>query len=381
MSRRLTPWILVRPSFLVRSLAAIFLLGAVATVSLAAPEDYTRNVAIVVWNGAEVLDWAGPAEIFSSAAGFGRQGDVPAFNVYTVSKTTDAITSQGFVSVNPQYSIDAAPRPDIIVLPGGGTKSVLDDPEFLAWAAKASKEAEVALSVCTGAFVLGRAGLLDGEQVTTWYGATDRLEREFPAATVIRGKRFVDNGNVITTAGISAGMDGSLHLVARLLGRAVADETAEYMEYRWTPEPYLAKSYSILNPSLDERGRRIQQAELDVRAGSTGAAIVSYQTLLQEDPSDTQVWMSLGAAYYSSKEFELAGDAYNKASGSGPLGLRASFNGACSYALSGQSDSAFGLLERVVDSGLATRDLLTGDPDLESLRSDPRFAVLLARLP
>jgi transcriptional regulator GlxA family with amidase domain len=202
-----------------------------------------RNVAIVIWDGAEVLDWAGPAEVFESASRFGQKGSRPAFKVYTVSKTTDAITSQRFISVNPQYSIENAPAPNIIVLPGGGTDSVTEDPAFQAWAGKAAVEAEVALSVCTGAFVLGRAGLLDDRDVTTWYGAMDRLIKSFPKARVHPGRRFIDSGDVITTAGVSAGIDGSLHLVARLLGREVADRTAQYMEYRWTPEPYLAQEY------------------------------------------------------------------------------------------------------------------------------------------
>ncbi len=194
----------------------------------------TRNVAIVIWNGAEVLDWTGPAEVFEAAS---RQpGGKKVFNVYTVSKTTEPILSQRFIKVIPQYSIADAPKPDIVVLPGGGTDSVLSDPEFLAWAGKVARESEVAMSVCTGAFILGKNGLLDGKTVTTWYGAIDELERQFPKAKVQRGVRLVDNGSVLTTAGVSAGIDGALHLVSRLLGRSAAERTAQYMEYRWQPE-------------------------------------------------------------------------------------------------------------------------------------------------
>jgi len=224
-------------------MASVLLLLAAQGMTQTGNDTETRNVAIVIWDGAEVLDWAGPAEVFESASRFGQRGTRPAFNVYTVSKTTAPIKSQRFISVNPQYSIKDAPAPDIIVLPGGGTSSVTDDPEFQAWAAKAAADAEVALSVCTGAFVLGHAGLLDDRDVTTWYGAMENLAKTFPKARVHPGRRFVDSGNVITTAGVSAGIDGSLHLVARLLGRAVADRTAEYMEYRWSPEPYLADVY------------------------------------------------------------------------------------------------------------------------------------------
>ena len=139
------------------------ILTVVAVVSmLAVPlrADYTRNVAIVVWDGAEILDWGGPSEVFESAARFGQQGKDRAFNVYTVSKTTEPIVSQRFIKVVPQYSIEDAPKPDIVVLPGGGTGSVLNDPAFLKWAGQAAGEAEVALSVCTGAFILAKHGML-----------------------------------------------------------------------------------------------------------------------------------------------------------------------------------------------------------------------------
>jgi len=223
-------------------------------------KKYTRNVAIVLWNGAEILDWGGPAEVFQAAASFGSTDDSPAFHVYTVSKTREPITSQSFIEVTPNHSIDDAPRPDIVVLPGGGVGSVRKDESFLSWCTSTAKDAEIALSVCTGAFVLGDAGLLDGKEVTTWYGAIDGLAEAFPKATISRGRRFIDNGAVVTTAGVSAGIDGALHVVARLLGKHVADRTAEYMEYRWAPEPYLGKDYPMLNPSLDDKGRRAQLA-------------------------------------------------------------------------------------------------------------------------
>jgi transcriptional regulator GlxA family with amidase domain len=223
---------------------------------------YTRNVAIVLYEGVELLDFAGPGEVFKAAASFAAYKDQPAFNLYTVAATSKPITSQGFVKITPSYSIEDAPRPDIIVIPGGNSRTLTEDAKFMAWAGKATREADITLTVCTGAFVAGKAGLLDGAIATTWFGATDRLRQAFPKTTVQPGRRFVDNGSVITTAGVSAGIDGALHTVARLLGRAVADQTARYMEYHWTPEPYLSIDYSLLNPSLDDAGRAAQQAEL-----------------------------------------------------------------------------------------------------------------------
>lgn len=227
--------------------------AAPARAETTSARPHTRNVAIAIWNGAEILDWAGPAEVFAAAGNIARKGDDRAFNVYTVSKTKDPIVSQGFVDVIADYTIADAPKPDIVVFPGGGGKSVLDDPEFFAWASRVAGDAEVAISVCTGAFILARAGLLDGKPATTWYGALDRFESDYPKTHVQRGMRFVDNGAVVTTAGVSAGIDGALHVVARLLGRQVADQTAQYMEYRWTPEAYLAKNYPETNPRLESR--------------------------------------------------------------------------------------------------------------------------------
>lgn len=356
--------------------------GAGVTVARASeePRPYTRNVAIVIWNGAEILDWGGPSEVFESASRFGQSGDTPAFRVYTVSKTTEPIVSQRFVKVIPQFSIQNAPKPDIIVLPGGGTGSVLHDPEFLQWVGQAARDADVALSVCTGAFILADAGLLDSLNVTTWYGATDALAQRYPQLTVHPGRRFVDNGHVITTAGVSAGIDGSLHLVARLLGRFVADRTAEYMEYHWTPEPYLAKSYSVLNPSLDARGRRMQQAEIDRLAADWDAAIATYESLLQENAEDSQIWMNLATSYYGGEHFDRAGEAYVKAAANENLRRRACYNAACSFARASKKDRAFESLEAAIAAGFSDRNLLQKDGDLAGLRQDPRFDRILANL-
>jgi len=223
-----------------------------------------RNVAMVLYEGVELLDFAGPGEVFAAAS---RIASVPgsadpSFNVYTVASSKSPIVSQGFLRVMPEYSIEDAPHPDILVLPGGSSAKLSDDARFMTWVKKAIEGAEVSFSVCTGAFVLAKAGALDGKNATTWFGATEKLRQMVPKATVLDGRRFIDEGRIVTTAGVSAGIDGALHLVARLAGRAVADQTARYMEYHWVPEPYLAQTYSLLNPSLDERGQAVQRAAL-----------------------------------------------------------------------------------------------------------------------
>jgi transcriptional regulator GlxA family with amidase domain len=194
------------------------------------PQAKRRNVAIFVHEGVELLDFSGPGEVFA-AADHGR-----AFEVYTVAATSEPITSQRFVSIKPQYTISNCPKPDIIVLPGGATNIPLGDAKVIEWIKRASQDAEVTLSVCTGAFLLAKAGLLDGREATTHWGSIEGLKREAPKTVVRENVRFVDNGKIITAAGVSAGIDGALHVVVKLLGQQVASGTARYMEYRWEPE-------------------------------------------------------------------------------------------------------------------------------------------------
>jgi putative intracellular protease/amidase len=194
-----------------------------------------RNVAIVIFNQMELLDFAGPAEVFAAAGGG------TAFKVYTVAESDRPIKSQGFVTITPQYTIANCPRPDILVIPGGNTTSVSRSPKMLDWVKEISRDGERVLSVCTGAFVLARAGLLDGLQATTHHGSIDRLRRNHlrrnhPKVTVRTDVRVVDNGKILTAAGVSAGIDGALHIVSKICGAKVAQKTAEYMEYTWHAE-------------------------------------------------------------------------------------------------------------------------------------------------
>lgn len=191
-----------------------------------------RNVAVFIYQGVELLDFAGPGEVFAAAQTIEGQR---AFNVYTVAASADTIVSQGFVKVAPQYTIENCPRPDIIVLPGGNANNAMRDDKVMAWIKTATRETEVTMSVCNGALLLARAGLLNDKKATTHWTAIRGLKREAPTATVLENVRFVDNGQLLTTAGVSAGIDGALHVVDRLLGRPAAQLTARYMEYEWKP--------------------------------------------------------------------------------------------------------------------------------------------------
>ena len=191
-----------------------------------------RNVAIVLYEGVELLDFAGPGEVFTQS---GTEAGGPAFNVYTVATSTEPLVSQGFLTVKPQYSFDNAPKPDIVVFPGGRVDGLLKDKRGMAWAKAAATNAEIVMSVCNGAHVLAEAGLLDNKKFTSHWGAIPRLRQKVPTAVVLENVRFVDNGQVITTAGVSAGIDGALHVVERLVGTASAKDAAHVMEYNWQP--------------------------------------------------------------------------------------------------------------------------------------------------
>jgi putative intracellular protease/amidase/YHS domain-containing protein len=187
------------------------------------PVHRRRSVAIFVFNSMELLDFAGPAEVFGSAG----------FNVRTVAATRTPVKCMGLVTLTPHYTFEDCPHSDIIVIPGGNTRTVSKDKRLLDWLSKASSEAEVTMSVCTGAFVLASAGLLDGKEATTHWSGIALLRKQYPKITVRDDQRVVDNGKIVTSAGVSAGIDGALHVVDRLLGRPAATKTARYMEYNW----------------------------------------------------------------------------------------------------------------------------------------------------
>ncbi len=193
------------------------------------PTRAPRNVAIVLFDGVEILDFSGPAEVFSAARGPNRLD----FEVFTVAATREPVESGGAVlTITPEYSIENCPKPDIVVIPGGGVDALTRKPAMMNWIRQRASEAEVVLSVCNGAFVLAESGLLDGLEATTHASAIEALRRRAPKVRVVADRRFVDNGKIVTAAGVSAEIDASLHIVERFLGPEAADNTAAYMEYQ-----------------------------------------------------------------------------------------------------------------------------------------------------
>lgn len=236
----------------------------------ASPPPEERKVAILVYPEVELLDFAGPAEVF--AATHGKAGH--AFQVYTVAKTRDPITSMGFAKLTPQYSIADCPKPDIVVVPGGSVPA--DDPELVGWVRACAKDCEIVLSVCNGALLLGASGLLDGLEVTTHKSALQSLALTVPTAKVYTNRRFVDNGRVVTAAGVSAGIDGALHVVARTCGEDAAWATARYMEYDWRPDE-LARLHA-------QPGQPVEAAEMlgwcsSIRKLGQERALAGYRAL------------------------------------------------------------------------------------------------------
>jgi len=209
------------------TLVVIGLFGSAACAQdpSAKKEKAVRTVAILLFDGVELMDFAGPAEVFV-VADRGRS-----FKVITVAEKAGAVRTMGNLRVVADHSYDDAPQADILVIPGGNLQAVNEKGRL--WVRKAAGQAEITMSVCFGALLLADLGLLDGKEATTHTWAIGQLKIAAPKCKVMEGKRFVDAGKVITTAGVTAGIDGALHVVERLLGKEAARWTAEdWMEHR-----------------------------------------------------------------------------------------------------------------------------------------------------
>lgn len=190
------------------------------------PERKTIKVAFMLGHHANVIDTAGPWEVFQDVSVDALIGSRQPFELYTVGPTEDLLEMTGGLQVKPHYSIKNAPQPHIIVVPAQGATD-----ETRAWLKSAAAGTDVTMSVCTGAFQLARAGLLDGHAATTHHDFFDKFAAEFPMIELRRGLRFVDNGRIATAGGLTSGIDMALHVVARYFGEETARRTATYMEY------------------------------------------------------------------------------------------------------------------------------------------------------
>ncbi len=189
------------------------------------------KVGIFLFNEIEVLDFAGPFEVFSLA--MHPNTDHKIFDVVTVSQWGEMITARNGLKVQPDYSFANLPNIDILIIPGGyGAREVeINNPVVINWISQMAKDVRILASVCTGAFLLAKAGILDGKKITTHWASLDRLEKEFPSCRVVRDVKFVDEESIITSGGISAGINMSFHLLKKLASIDVAKATAKRMEY------------------------------------------------------------------------------------------------------------------------------------------------------
>ena len=199
----------------------------------------TISVGIYIFKNVEVLDFAGPFEVFTTASRvFLRRNpdkDAP-FKVFTIAKTREIVQARAGLKTHPDYSILECPRIDLLMVPGGVVDKELQDEKVVSWVRATASTAQLTASVCTGAFILAKAGLLHGKAATTHWEDIDDLQSQFPSLQVRDAVRWVDEGNVVTSAGIAAGIDMSLHLVARLAGNQLAEAAARQMDVPYRSE-------------------------------------------------------------------------------------------------------------------------------------------------
>jgi transcriptional regulator GlxA family with amidase domain len=199
---------------------------------LVPPDQGPIRVAFVISDGATMIDFAGPWEVFQDchveSRGTSHADQMP-FQLFTIAEAADPVRVTGGMRIIPDFTVDDAPAPRVVVVPAHRST-----PRLREWIARASATTDVTMSVCTGAFALAKAGLLKGRPATTHHDFWDRLARDFPDVSVRRGLRFVESGRIATAGGLTSGIDLALRVVERYFGREVAQATATYMEYQGT---------------------------------------------------------------------------------------------------------------------------------------------------
>ena len=201
-----------------------------SNVKLKPPSEGTINVAVLLSNGATIIDFCGPWEVFQDVAvpNMNDPNHRMPFRLYTVAKDREIIRCSGGLQVLPDFTFADAPQPHVVVIPA---QSGSGEPMY-EWLRKVHTKNDLTMSVCTGAFHLASAGLLKDLTATTHHDFYDRFEKRFPDVKLQRGLRFVENGNLASAGGLTSGIDLALRVVERYFGRDVAQQTAEYMEYQ-----------------------------------------------------------------------------------------------------------------------------------------------------
>jgi transcriptional regulator GlxA family with amidase domain len=198
---------------------------------LTPPSKGKIPVAFLISRGATMIDYAGPWEVFQDVHVPSRGSDMDEqmpFELFTVSDTTEPVEGSGGLKIVPNYTFQTAPLPKVVVIPAQGGRTL----SMFQWLGKVSESADVVMSVCTGAFILAKAGMLAGKPATTHHDFIDRLAKEFPDIQIKRGLRFIEGPKISTAGGLTSGIDLALRVVERYFGRDVAEATAYYMEYQ-----------------------------------------------------------------------------------------------------------------------------------------------------
>lgn len=194
--------------------------------------DKTPTVAILLFDHVEIIDFAGPWEVFGGAG----------YKVFTVAEKTEPVNCVYGQRVVADYTFENSPRADVLLVPGGGVGNSVNNPRLIKWVQESAKRSSYVMSVCTGAFILARAGLLDGLTATTVRHAIDNLAAAGKNIKTVYDRRYVDNGKIITTAGLSSGIDGAFYLVSKMKGLGAAQQTALGIEYKWEPNSKFARA-------------------------------------------------------------------------------------------------------------------------------------------
>ena len=249
--------------------------AAPAAPPLEPPAHGPIPVAFLISKGAVVIDFCGPWEVFENVNVSGSEE--PAFRLYTVAEGAAAVTVSGGMQIVPNFTFASAPQPKIIVIPAQGG----DSEAALEWIRQASRKTDLTMSVCTGAFLLAKTGLLNGRSATTHHDAYGTLAMQYPAIRVVRGARFVEAGKLASSGGLTSGIDLSLRVVEHYFGRARATQTADDLEYQ---------GQGWLNPASNEayRARRV----------STAAHPLCPVCEMEVDPKSAPRSTYLGQTYY-----------------------------------------------------------------------------------
>jgi transcriptional regulator GlxA family with amidase domain len=196
----------------------------------------TIAVGIYLFPEVEVLDFAGPYEVFTTASRVFARSNAeapPPFSVFTVARTEGLLRARAGLVIQPDFTFLDHPQIDLLIVPGGVVTAELSAPAVTRWIAAVAAGSRITASVCTGSFLLAQAGLLDGRQATSHWEDTAEMRSQFPSVHTLDARRWVDEGEVVSSAGISAGIDMSLHLVERLAGTDLALRTARQMDFDW----------------------------------------------------------------------------------------------------------------------------------------------------